>query len=524
VESHLLPEAPIYVPYPAPPPTPPELKRTRDNLRDRWLAGRRMLASVRKKYVNALVKNDPESRQIADQLLRFREMDRQAEDAAANWNKNQPAYRIFIDENGRRLRPLQADASPLSAVEEKDPRTGREEKIPSPDSVHSGVSDTPGPVRRIRMPHTTPSDVSPDGFGSSDVSPDGFGSSTPPSRSGIRDTPPDPPGIGDALREAEPDGLLANMDDVIDRLSSHVADDALRAARAVAGIPQNPPATSSSAAPNSGRSVVYGYGGSSFVGNDDINSQAAGNYQPYRSDGPKGPPAARPGGDIITNPAKATRNNTTDSLRPYFRIGDPNLAIPPVLSQIANQVLHTEFGTVAPGSGLGVTNKLFLMNQLREKFIHFAGPLSLPRSYNGPSGLVVPEPLEWQNVITKHDRNKMIERDIAKELTGVLLEARSGVGSLNITGDDFGQLSSISSRGLKRDAESPLEPIIRLPPTKMQKVQLGDGFALSHRKNRRLFDGLRYPDRFEPNVAQSGGPTASRRVSLAMYPFPIGSH
>lgn len=331
------------------------------------------------------------------------------------------------------------------------------------------------------------------------------------------------------MKEAQPDRPQESKTDVTDRLSPNVVDTDLHAARIAAGIPSQPQPQQAGPQPQnqppqgSGRSVVYGYGGSSFVGNEDINSQAAGNYQPYNPDGLRGPPAPRPGGDIITNPAKQSRNNTTDSLRPYFRIGDPNLAIPPVLNQVANQVLHTDFGSVAPGSGLGVTNKLFLMNQLREKFIHFAGPLSLPRPYDGPSGLVVPEPLEWQNMITKSDRNRMIQRDIAQDLTGVLLEARSGAGSLNITGDDFGQLSSISARGLKRDAESPLEPIIRLH-SKMQKVKLEDGFALSHRKSRRLFDALRYPDRFEPNVAQSGGPTASKRVSLAMYPFPIGSH
>lgn len=182
-----------------------------------------------------------------------------------------------------------------------------------------------------------------------------------------------------------------------------------------------------------------------------------------------------------------------------------------------------DFGTVAPGSGLGVTNKMFLMNQLREKYIHYAGPLPLPRPYDGPSGLVVPSPLQWQNIITKRDRNTMIQQELARDLSAVLLEARSRAGSLNVTGDDYGQLSSISARGLKRDAESPLEPVIRLP-AKMQKVRLDEGFALSHRKGRRLFDALRYPERYEPNIAQSGGATATRKNSLALYPFPIGSN
>lgn len=115
----------------------------------------------------------------------------------------------------------------------------------------------------------------------------------------------------------------------------------------------------------------------------------------------------------------------------------------------------------------------------------------------------------------------MLSRELARDLSGVVLEARSGASSLNITGDDFGQMSSVSARGLKRDAESPLEPIIRLP-SKMQRVKLADGFALSHRHGRRLFDAQRYPERYEPNVAQSGGSTYSRRSALSLYPFPVG--
>lgn len=337
--------------------------------------------------------------------------------------------------------------------------------------------------------------------------------------------------MGDAMREARPEHSYADASDPTivalgaspEQLDPRAEDRDLRIARSMANIPRQqgggPQFQPPQQPPQPG--VVRGYGGASFLGNDDLSSQAAGNYNPYPGNGARGPPAPRPGGDVILNPAKASRNNTTDSLRPYFRIGGPANVSPSESEQLASRILHADFGTVVPGSSLGVTNKLFQMNQLREKNIHYMGPLPLPRPYDGPSGLVVPEPIEWQNLITKNDRDSMLSRELARDLSGVVLEARSGASSLNITGDDFGQMSSVSARGLKRDADSPLEPIIRLP-SKMQRVKLADGFALSHRQGRRLFDAQRYPERFEPNVAQSGGSTYSRRSALSLYPFPVG--
>lgn len=340
----------------------------------------------------------------------------------------------------------------------------------------------------------------------------------------------DPASPGDSVRTATPEERYAGGEDPTlialasgsppGAMNPAVVDSDLRSARSMAGVPNN--ASAQQQPPQQQQGVVRGYGGSSFLGNDDLQSQATGNYNPYPGNGPRGPPAPRPGGDVIANPAKQSRNNTTDSLRPYFRLGGPSDVSPSESQQLATRILHTDFGTVVPGSGLGVTNKLFVMNQLREKNIHYMGQLPLPRPYDGPSGLVVPEPIQWQNLITKEDRNTLMSREIAHDLSAVLLESRSGAGSLNITGDDFGQMSSVSARGLKRDADSPLEPIIRLPPQKMQRVKLADGFALSHRHTRRLFDAQRYPERFEPNVAQSGGPTYSRKSALALYPFPLG--
>ena len=264
------------------------------------------------------------------------------------------------------------------------------------------------------------------------------------------------------------------------------------------------------------RDRARGYGGSTFVGNADIQSQATGNF-----DSSNPVPEPRPGGDVIAA-AKASHNTTTDTLRPIFPLAPGNAVALSEAQQLRTMMMHDEFGTVAPGSGLGVTNKMFQMNMRREKIINFCEPMDTPRRYDGPSGLVAPGPLEWQNNITKQDRNNYLAREIAADLSGVLLEARAGQGSLNILGDDYGQLTSVSARGLKRPADSPLEPVLRLPGA-FENVQIPTGFSLSKRAPRRLFDALRYPDRFTANVAQSGGPTMSVLNSLAQYPFPIGT-
>lgn len=254
--------------------------------------------------------------------------------------------------------------------------------------------------------------------------------------------------------------------------------------------------------------VVRGYRGGGFIQNRDLpNSSITGR-------------PTKEAGDVVAQ-AKASYASTTDSLRPQFPIAPAGSLIPDQRTQLESQVLHDTFGEVLPGSGLGVTNKLFVMNQLREKNIHFMEPMDLPRRDDGPSCLVVPAPLSLQNVITKDDRSRMQQSLIARDLLAVMTEERAGAGSLNILGNDYGQLSSLSAKTLKRNAESPLEPIHRLPES-MTNIRTPTGYTLSFRKSRRLFDALRYPERFDAQCAQSGGATMSVPNSLAMYPFPVG--
>ena len=271
--------------------------------------------------------------------------------------------------------------------------------------------------------------------------------------------------------------------------------------------PDEPSGPANAASPHDDR-VVRGYRGGGFIQNRDLpNSSITGR-------------PTKEAGDVVAQ-AKASYASTTDSLRPQFPIAPAGSLIPDERTQLETQVLHDTFGEVLPGSGLGVTNKLFVMNQLREKNIHFMEPMDLPRRDDGPSCLVVPAPLSLQNVITKDDRSRMQQSLIARDLLAVMTEERAGSGSLNILGNDYGQLSSLSAKTLKRNAESPLEPIHRLPES-MTNIRTPTGYTLSFRKSRRLFDALRYPERFDAQCAQSGGATMSVPNSLAMYPFPVG--
>lgn len=337
---------------------------------------------------------------------------------------------------------------------------------------------------------------------------------------------------GDSIPEAAPD--LPRRPEREDLLNAN-AD--RRVALEMAGVPARPaaanpvqenapaPQARAAAAGNTGSGggggVISGARGRTFLNNADIQSQASGNYDPYPGDGPRGPPAARPGGDVIAA-AKASHNDTTDTLRPQFPIAPPSLLQQTPTQQVFNDIGFDIFSKVLPGSGLGVTNKMFEMNQLREKHIHFMEPMDLPRKDEGPTGLVLPPPLELQNVVTHTDREALKNRQVALDLSAALTELRAGASSSNILGHDFGELAAMSAKGLKRDAESPLEPIIRMP-NPMTQTALPSGHTLSYRKSRRLFDGLRYPERFDSHPAQSGGPTMSTRNSLALMPFIVSA-
>jgi hypothetical protein len=265
-------------------------------------------------------------------------------------------------------------------------------------------------------------------------------------------------------------------------------------------------------APKPTQAPVSGYLGNRNVNNEDVaNSSATGTADPSK---PRG-------GDAFLS-AKESHNSSTDTLRPTFGIAPANGVVPSKRAQLESDILFNDFSVVAPGHGLGVTNKMFLMEEAREKKIVYREPLAEPRKYDGPTDGVVAPPLEWQNEITRRDRNILAARAIAEQSTGALLEARAGAGSLNILGDDYGMLQRTSDKGLKRPRESPMEPIIRLPKA-WERVRPLPGVQWARKQTRRLFDALRYPERFESNIAQEGGPIMGKRNALAVFPFPLST-
>jgi hypothetical protein len=259
------------------------------------------------------------------------------------------------------------------------------------------------------------------------------------------------------------------------------------------------------------QTAAAGYVGGRGVFNEDVKNSSSSSSQPRTASG-----------DEFVN-GKESHNSTTDTMRPLFGIAPPQAVIPSRRDQVQSDLLFTDFSVVAPGNGLGVTNKMFLMEEHRDKNFVYREPLCEPRKYDGPSGLVVPAPLQLQNEITRRDRRMLNEREIAGAASSALLEQRAGEGSLNILGDDYGMFQGVSDKGLKRYAESPLEPVNRLPKA-WERVKQLPGFQWGRKKFRHLFDAERYPERFEPTIAMAGGPTMSQRNSLATFPFPITSH
>jgi hypothetical protein len=310
-----------------------------------------------------------------------------------------------------------------------------------------------------------------------------------------------------SISDIKGDDPQQGVEEDIDNVHYHTLQDmtdavALGTARGLAAVKDKPT-----------QAPVSGYLGNRNLNNGDVlNSSATGTAVPDQE---------RKGDAFVS--AKESHNSSTDTLRPLFGVAPANGVIPSVREQIQSDVLFNDFSIVAPGHGLGVTNKMFLMEEMRDKKIVYREPLAEPRKYDGPTDGVVPPPLKWQNEITRHDRGILAAQAIAEASAGVLLEARAGAGSLNVLGDDFGMFQRVSDKGLKRYAESPLEPAIRLPKA-WERVRPLPGVQWARKQTRRLFDALRYPERLEVNMAQDGGPTMGKRNALAVYPFPVTSH
>jgi len=215
-------------------------------------------------------------------------------------------------------------------------------------------------------------------------------------------------------------------------------------------------------------------------------------------------------GDVIEGLPQSEQPN--DVLRLKARELDSRSLIPPSIQQIRSDIEFDMFSVVRPGFGLGVDNKMFLYENIRDKDVIGSEPLYTPRPYNGPSSGVDRVPLLLQDVVPSEVYTANTAANNTLAAAGRNTTRRTGKGSLNVLGDDYGQLDSISDRGLNRPPESFLEPIIRTD-ARWQRPKLQPGFLSSKREFRKLYDGLRYPEHIAPHMNMDGGPTLKKSRS-----------
>jgi hypothetical protein len=217
-----------------------------------------------------------------------------------------------------------------------------------------------------------------------------------------------------------------------------------------------------------------------------------------------------------------SKTGALTTIRPLMGIADPMGFVPSTRNQIKSNLLFSEFHIVAPGFGLGVNNKMYLMNEMRQQKLIYHEPLAFPRSYQGPSGCVLAPPFEWQNEMSKPAVKSRESRQSVMAKLGEMAANSVGEGSLNLLGDDYGLLRTSSAKGLARPPDSVTEPVI-LKPTPMERGRLLTGMQLDGKKMRRLFDADRWPEHFVSRMGLEGGATMPRQKALRLLPFPIGT-
>lgn len=210
-------------------------------------------------------------------------------------------------------------------------------------------------------------------------------------------------------------------------------------------------------------------------------------------------------GDAIVD-SKQSMDTATDTLRPQFKEAPGAAVVPSPKEQVLSDIMFDSFSTVLPGWGLGMQNKMFLMEEERDEKIVNAEPMAEPRQDIGPIQGPDRMPPEWQSLMSRSNRKRLHEQDVREQLNASMLEQRLGTGSLNILGDDVGFLRSISDRGLPRDRESCFEPVV-VNSMAWQPVKIPAGYQLARIAMRKTYDALRMPAKVVPTMAQSGGAT-----------------
>lgn len=208
-----------------------------------------------------------------------------------------------------------------------------------------------------------------------------------------------------------------------------------------------------------------------------------------------------------------SKDDSTPSLRPQYGIAGVQHVIPPVNEQIRSDIEFDMFSVVQPGFGEGVDNKLFLYQEARDKFIHFAKPFYSPNVWLGPSNYQHPLPWQWQNVKDASDIARHLMKTARQAIQTTNLIKAAGEGSANAFGRDVPEVvQKVSSSGLPRDPRTVFEPVINNKDPWTPIIDPA-GKDLGRRGFKRLFSPWRDPDAFEQQK-HNGGPTLNKRRSL----------
>ena len=200
-------------------------------------------------------------------------------------------------------------------------------------------------------------------------------------------------------------------------------------------------------------------------------------------------------------------------LRPEFAMAKASDVIPSTRKQLESDIRFDMFDHVKPGFGEGMDNKLFLMQEARDKKIVYAPGMHEPGQWIGPTAGVDVPPWQWQRVIPSEQLQRYQQEHQFRMNAGDQLLLRNGPRSSNIMGDDIGYPMPYSASELKRNKYSPFEPVIRTD-MHWQQVREPIGVKLNRKRMRLETDAQRYPRALDSSVAGQGGVHLSKRRAL----------
>lgn len=200
-------------------------------------------------------------------------------------------------------------------------------------------------------------------------------------------------------------------------------------------------------------------------------------------------------------------------LRPEYGMEKAGQVIPATRKQLESDIRFDMFDHVKPGFGEGMDNKLFLMQEARDKKIVYAPDLHAPGQWIGPTAGVDVPPWQWQRVIPSDVIRNYQQETRSREHAGTQLLLSTGPRSSNILGDDIGYPMPYSACELKRNPYSPFEPVIRTD-MHWQHVKEPIGVKLNRKRMRLETDAQRYPRALDSSVVGQGGVNLPKRRSL----------